>query len=324
MIRLEFGVRTLGRTRLSVSPVAEAVEWLKLVADGRRHPVFGDPGPAARGVLRHPDVALVVDLLPPAGRDYTPDLLTPKPRTGSWKEILHTQIAEIEATGQDDVDAQVLSGLQKHWGRPLSPRVRRLAESGRLQPRLAAGLDRFWHEALHDGWPSLQSVLDDDIAGRSKIIAEHGVGRMLSEVHPRAGWSGDALTIDSRYDITLDLTDHDVVLTPTVLNRTELMFQLDDAAQVTVYYPACRAGVTGRRDPAELTEVVGTARAALLADLGVARSTAELAGRHSVAASTVSYHLGALHRAGLVARHRDGRRVLYRRTRRADVLIDPS
>ncbi|GAA2985894.1 winged helix-turn-helix domain-containing protein [Streptosporangium longisporum] len=321
MIRLGFGVRTLSRTRLSISPAMEAAKWLQLAATGRRHPVFGDPGPAARGVLRHPDVALVADLIPPTWGDYMPDLLTPKPRAGSWKEILHTQIAEIEAIGQDDVDTQVLSVAVAHWGRPPSPRVRRLAESGHLQRRLAAGLDRFWHETLHDGWPSLQSVLDNDIAERSKVVAEHGIGRMLDEIHPRVAWNGDTLTIAGRHDAAIDLSDHDVVLAPSVLNRTDLMFQFDDA-QVTVYYPAHRVGATGHRGSAELTEVVGTVRAALLGDLGVARSTAELADRHAVAASTISYHLGALHRAGLVTRRRDGRHVLYRRTRRADALTE--
>jgi DNA-binding transcriptional ArsR family regulator len=68
--------------------------------------------------------------------------------------------------------------------------------------------------------------------------------------------------------------------------------------------------------------VVGAVRAALLSDLGCARSTAELARRHTVAASTVSYHLTALHRAELVIRRREGRYVLYQRTPRADVLCE--
>ncbi|MEV4134085.1 helix-turn-helix domain-containing protein [Dactylosporangium sp. NPDC049742] len=63
MIRLTFGVETLSRTRLSVSPAMEAMQWLRLAATGRSHPAFGAPGPAARDVLGHPDVALRAVLL---------------------------------------------------------------------------------------------------------------------------------------------------------------------------------------------------------------------------------------------------------------------
>lgn len=322
VIWLEFGVQTLGSTRLSISPAMEAMAWLKLAASARRHPVFGDPGPVARGVLRHPEVALVVDLLPPAGASYMPDLLTPKPQAGSWKDILHAQIAEIEATRQDDIDTQVFSTAEKHWGHPPSRRIRRLAESGRLQRRLAAGIAQFWRETLHEDWPSLQAVLDNDIVDRSKVVAAHGIGRVLGGVHPRVLWTGDSLAIDTPHDQIVDLAGHDFVLAPTVLNWPTLMFQIDDAAQATLYYPANRIGNAGRRGPAELTEVIGAVRAALLADLDVARSTAELTTRHSVSASTVSYHLSALHRAKLVIKHREGRHVLYQRTPRADTLIE--
>ncbi|WP_290056392.1 ArsR/SmtB family transcription factor, partial [Amycolatopsis solani] len=64
------------------------------------------------------------------------------------------------------------------------------------------------------------------------------------------------------------------------------------------------------------------ARAALLADLDTARPTAELAARTGYSPGTVSYHLSALHRAGLVSKARDGRYVLYRRTAQAVVLLD--
>ena len=64
------------------------------------------------------------------------------------------------------------------------------------------------------------------------------------------------------------------------------------------------------------------ARAALLADLETARSTAELAARTGYAPGTVSYHLGALHRARLVTKVRDGRYVLYQRTAHAAGLLE--
>ncbi|MEU4566127.1 winged helix-turn-helix domain-containing protein [Micromonospora sp. NPDC023956] len=322
MIRLVFGVQTLSRTRLSVSPAIEAVEWLKLAATARRHPVFGAPGPGARGALRHPDVELLVDLLTAGTTSYMPDLLTPQPRTGPAERILDTQLAEIEATGQNDVEAQVLGTVEAHAGRPLPTRIRRLAESGGLPRRLAAGIARFWRETLHDDWPSLHTVLDRDIAERSRAAARHGVGRVFDGLHPSVHWIGDSLTIDTHHDHVVDLSDHDFVLAATALSWPTLMFQVDRVPQTTVYYPTNRLGTVDRRDPAGLPEVIGAMRTVLLSDLAIARSTKELATRHGVAASTISYHLSALRRARLVSRHQDGRHVLYQRTERAGSLVD--
>ncbi|MEU2981660.1 helix-turn-helix domain-containing protein [Streptomyces hirsutus] len=65
---------------------------------------------------------------------------------------------------------------------------------------------------------------------------------------------------------------------------------------------------------AEMAQLLGPTRAGLLAALTQPTSTAQLAARHFLSPATVSYHLGVLHRAGLVARARSGRSVLYRRT----------
>ncbi|HET6704465.1 helix-turn-helix domain-containing protein, partial [Amycolatopsis sp.] len=81
-------------------------------------------------------------------------------------------------------------------------------------------------------------------------------------------------------------------------------------------------GTGADQRPGRIAPVVGAARAALLADLDPARSTAELATRTGYSPGTVSYHLSALHRAGLVSKVRDGRYVLYRRTAQAVALLE--
>lgn len=318
---MRFDAPAVAGTRLSTSPAMEALAWLRLAATTRRHPVFGDPGPVARGALRDPDVALIVDLMPPDGSPYFPDLLTPRPRTGSWQQILRTQIAEIESAAPDRINTQIFLRPQVHGGRPTSRRVRRWAEAGRLQERLAIGITRFWRTTLHDDWPALQQVLDNDLAERSKQAAVHGIGHVLGSVHPRTTWAGDSLIIDTPLEHSIELDGHGPAVAATVLSLS-LMVQFEDLSQATLYHPAYRIGDTGRRGRGTLTEVVGAVRAALLGDLGCARSTAELARRHTLAASTVSYHLAALNRAELVTRRRDGRYVLYQRTPRADALCE--
>lgn len=323
MFTLRVDAETVARTRFSPSPASESLAWLKLTATSGRHPVFGDPGPLARAALAHPDVALLVGLLPGPGDVYTPDLLTPQPGTATRaRDLLDEQIARIESTAQDDLEEQVLSHTQAHWRRPLPVTTRRAAESGRMPRRLAGGLARFWRDALAEGWPELQSIIDQDITHRAQTIARHGVGGVLATLHPGIGWAGDAITFDATWDGEIDIAGRELVLAPGALSWPGFAVQVDVPDQLVLYYPAHRVGTGRDGKPGKIAQVVGAARATLLTDLETARSTAELATRTGYAAGTVSYHLTALHRAGLVSRVRDGRYVLYRRTSQAVVLLE--
>ncbi|WAU82039.1 helix-turn-helix domain-containing protein [Streptomyces sp. Qhu-G9] len=296
---------------------------MKLTAASGRHPVFGDPGPLARASLAHPDVALLADLLPLNGDTYTPDLLTPQPGTNAQRrDLLDEQIAQIEAATQDVLETQVFTYTRTHWNRPLLATTRRIAESGRMQRHLANGLARFWRDALSEGWPELRSIIDQDIAHRATTIATHGVGRALGALHPDMDWAGDAVTLAKSWDGDIDATGRDLVLAPGVLNRPDVIIQVDTPGQFVLYYPAQRIGVGRGRRSGTITQVVGNARAALLADLETPRSTTELASRIGCTPGTVSYHLSALHRARLVTKVRDGRYVLYQRTAHAAGLLE--
>jgi len=297
--------------------------WLKLTAASGRHPVFGDPDSLARASLAHPDIALLVDLLPQGGDTYLPDLLTPQPGADVRRhDLLDEQIARIEATTQEVLEHQVFFYTELHWSRPLSAMARRVAESGRMQRRVANGLAQFWRVALADARRELDSIVDQDLAHRVKSIVGHGVGRALGELHPGIGWAGDAVVLDKPWDGEIDIAGRDLVLVPGVLSWPEVIVQVDVPGEVVLYYPAHRIGTGRDHRSGTIAQVVGSARAALLADLDTARSTAELATRSGYTAGTVSYHLSALHRAGLVSKARDGRYVLYQRTSQAAALLD--
>ncbi|MGP4002682.1 ArsR/SmtB family transcription factor [Streptomyces sp. 8N706] len=79
-----------------------------------------------------------------------------------------------------------------------------------------------------------------------------------------------------------------------------------------------------RPDPGawhSLGKVIGHSRCALLADLGIPRTTTQLAAQHHLSQSTVSYHLAQLHRAGQVTRTRAGNRVYYERRAESEALV---
>lgn len=82
---------------------------------------------------------------------------------------------------------------------------------------------------------------------------------------------------------------------------------------------------SGRRDqaalPGSLVALVGAQRALILELLNRPMTAGDLAGALAAGPSNVTYHVAALERAGLLARARDGRHVLIRRTVRGTKLV---
>src|SRR5262249_35777124 len=124
------------------------------------------------------------------------------------------------------------------------------------------------------------------------------------------------------YDERTRFVDAELVLAPSVLGWPGVSPQVCNPAQAVLRYPvrAAGAGASVER-PAALAALGGRTPSALLRGLAVPPSTTALGERHRLAPATVSYHLGVLHRAGLVVRQRVRHAVLYRRTPQADGLL---
>lgn len=322
MATLRLDAETLSRTRLSGSPMMEAVAWLTITAGAARHPLFGDPGAVARSTLTNPDVALLLDLLPRDGATYMPDVLTPQPAAMAQADVLERQLADIRSAPENEVAEQLFVHTVTHWGHQPPRRVLRLAETGRLQRRIADGLDRFWREALSPVWKQVRAALDHDIAEKTATMARHGVGRVLNTLHPRLGLLDSTLTFENAGVGSVNVTGCDFVLAPTVLGTSRVMIQVDTPGQAVLYYPARGAGTAPPRGQSGLARALGPVRAALLAELATPGTTTEIAARHGYSPATISYHLSALYETGLVDKQRDGRYVLYTRTDRATALFD--
>ncbi|TDD70278.1 ArsR family transcriptional regulator [Jiangella aurantiaca] len=320
MIVVDVDSASLARVRLTPSPTYELVGWLLLAAQGRRHPVFGDPGPAARAALRDPRTALVAAVLPAGGRGYIPDLLTPQPPAGRRARLLEAQLDAVAATPASVVDQQLAWCAAE---RSLPDEVRSAAIAGTFAVRVAEGMRTFWRATLADGWAALQGTLDADIRARSHRLAEFGVGAVLASLHRDLSWAGGRLEVRKPYHERLTLHDDELVLAPSALRWPALGVQICAPGNAVLCYPADGLGAgsaAGHRGRA-VSVLLGSTRGALLCDLGEARSTADLSARHGLAAATVSHHLGVLLRAGLVHRARDGRVVRYQRSTRGDVLV---
>jgi DNA-binding transcriptional ArsR family regulator len=311
---------SLARVRLAPSVAQELMAWLRLtVADGR-HPVYGAPSSAARRSLGHPDVALVASLLPANGAGYVPDLLTPQPPASHPMQALADQLDLVGSSDAAQVSRQV--GYCVDFGQRLPADTVDAVRSGTFARRAANGMRTFWKEAIGDGWGSLRDVLDGDIASRSDVLARRGVGDVLGSLHRELRWDGQRISVRKPYDERREIAGADLVLSPTALGWPGLTVQVCTPADAVFSYPADAIGQRRPYRAQALDELIGPSRAAILRDLDVPRSTAELSDRQSLTRPTVSHHLGVLLRAGMLVRQRRGKLVLYRRSARGDSLVD--
>lgn len=317
----------LANTRFAISPLQNTVDALWLLQEDT--PATGGGWrELVRETVRDRRLSLLASLFS-GSWDYVPDFITPQPLEpeGAVEDELHRVAAVDSGRLRWEIESMVRGHADKNvQGRPMSRAVADVLEQGEraLAEGLAAELQQLWHGAIGPHWNSMRARLEADIADRGRTIARHGMSGMLSSLHPRVVWEDDHLRLLTRFQGCVPGTT-DLLLTPSVF-QTDLLMVIDTSGravhrQPMLTYPAQRGPDT---EPAALPPahaLLGLTRARLLTDLQSPRSTTELGERHYLATSTVSYHLGILHRAGLVTRTRARHHVLYECTPRAAGLL---
>jgi DNA-binding transcriptional ArsR family regulator len=308
VISAHLDAASTARIRLTPSPVYEAEAWLATADAGRRHPLLGDPGAAARFALRDPAVAATAALARGglAGR-YVPDFLTPKPEAGPHS--LADQLERVRATPPEQVREQLLAvkTLPPAW----------LDAGDRLPAIVCTGLSRFWRAVMDDVWSRVQKVLDHDRHHRTTLASSAGLGAMLTGLHPKVRWSSGAIEVDKPYDESVTYVDSEIVLVPSLAAWPRLAVQLCNPSDAMLAYPLMAS--PGR--PTGAAALLGRGRAAVLRAAAPGASTSEISRRVALAPSTVSHHLKILHGTGLIDRSRQGHSVIYTRNPKGDNLI---
>ncbi|MFJ7102097.1 ArsR/SmtB family transcription factor [Streptomyces albogriseolus] len=322
MIELTVDAAGLARSRFAVSPLHEVAATL--LPWGLRPVPDADPWVArARRVLRRARLPLLSELALDEG-GYVPDFLSPHPSGPS--PTVEEELERVRCTPP----GRVLSELEAlRDGRPrtglagseLPAGVRRAVALGgtHVARQLADEMRRYWELAFAPHWESAKATLDAEVDRCAAVQARHGAARLLNSLHPGIRWAEGVLRVESRFQIALPVPL--VIVVPSLVAPgpgVALDPTRDGDRPPMLIYPVrneARAHPMAPAAPsAEVAQLLGPTRAGLLAALAQPASTAQLAARHFLSAATVSYHLGVLHRAGLVARARSGRSVLYRRT----------
>ncbi|MEU9045213.1 MULTISPECIES: winged helix-turn-helix domain-containing protein [unclassified Kitasatospora] len=328
VLHLDMDRAVLANTRFAISPLSTGIGALRLLRDNKRPGGDGWRG-RIQETVRDRKLVLLGSLFS-GSWDYVPDFLTPQPHapeTGLHEE-LHTVATTDPARLRWELQVMAQGVSEEHLaGRATPVALRDALERGEhdFAERMAAELHRLWERALAPHWTALRTRMEEDITHRAQTTARHGLSGMLATLHPRMLWNDDHLSLTSRFHARTSAAAG-LVLTPSVFT-TDLRVVIDSipapaTRQPMLAYP-CRPGPATRPGPA-VHALLGATRTRLLSDLHTPRTTAELSERHFLATSTVSYHLGILHRTALVTRTRTGQHVLYRQTPRAtDLLATP-
>ncbi|WP_395296601.1 DUF5937 family protein [Kitasatospora hibisci] len=320
MIIWTFSPQDLARTRFACSPLCEVTLSVEVFKDPGRHGVHLPWVREARRRLAGVGWELLAQLvrLPTL---YVPDFLTPVPR-GSTLTI-EQELAALAAADP----AAVRRDLDRLDGDlpPLVAAMREDPEAGTA--RLVAEMRAYWDAAIAPHWPRMQRLAEGEILRRARQMSTGGPAALFADLHPRVGWERDTLRIGHRSTDVLRRLDGELglVLVPTVFAWPGVFSQVNAPWQPGLIYPprgvATLWETSGAAVPDGLARVIGRTRARLLAELDDPASTTELASRTGGSPANVSHHLTALREAGLLARHRTGRTVLYARTTAAELLL---
>jgi DNA-binding transcriptional ArsR family regulator len=331
MPALELGLSDLTQVRFAVSPMSQLLGALLVL--GRRHQPAGmgrwrdrvwddyqslctDRDMCAAGEM----LAALVQLLDTTA--YMPDFLTVPPAS------METAFAaELDAVRQTTAE-QARADLE------LCARTRRDGAAGTLAgtfsgpglpARVADALQAAWQVLVLPDWPGLRALLQRDIVHRSGMLATAGLGPTLeglgSDVVMRPTHDGQML-LEIRGGSPHRLAGTGLRLVPNAFGGGWLC--LDPPGAFALTYPARGSAALWRTAAAttsSLDPLIGRSRAEVLRALAEPASTSQLSARLHLSLGTVGDHLAVLRDAGLAARARSGRSVLYRRTSLGDALI---
>lgn len=314
---LEFGPEDTARVRFTISPLFETTAAMRVVLEPRHHPYHLPWLDSVRPDLDRLELWPLLVLSPSSG--WTPDFLSPSP-AGPATDIAG-QLAQVAATPPDEVAREVERSLTERGGQAAPAAAWHLLDDpAATRDRLTDLLQRCWELLIAPHWPRLHDLLEADVLYRTRLLGDYGLGRVLGDLHSRIRWTGQTMIIEwpgPARKVRLD--GHGLLLIPSAFVWPKLApFTETAPARKALAYPA--RGIAELWQPertrysAALARLVGPSRAALLESLAEPASTATLARRHQIAASTVSEHLAVLHGAGLISRRRHRHAVLYQQT----------
>jgi DNA-binding transcriptional ArsR family regulator len=254
---------------------------------------------------------------------HCPDFLSPPPDASLVG--FDEELERLRATPPEVVhtEVQMLVQVEKEQFGPLSPEKARLLEIYLSNPegslkRLVDTLQRYHDLTIAPYWQRIQEHLEGDTIKRGQALALGGVEALLSNLHPKASYSGGVLELDKTYEAVVEPAGRGITLVPCVFAWPRVDMLVQPGYQPTLAYgPRGVAKLWSSSSPAPngtaLEAALGTGRASVLKSLTpMPSTTTELAHQLRLSPAAVSAHLTRLKAAELVEPHRSDRNVYYR------------
>jgi DNA-binding transcriptional ArsR family regulator len=309
VIRLELSAQDVSRTRLSFSPLWEAVFGFRAMAEPARHGLHLPWIAEARREVANLDLPVLRALVQVTGA--IAGFLLPLPDRAS--ATLEEELDRLQATPGD----QVVGAVDAAFGSGAPPPLTALVERPRQAlARIAHEIEEYWDAALAPHWATVGALLQSEVLHAAIRHVEGGSDAFLGGLHPAIRWDGRALEVRASAGEGPTPDGRGVVLVATVFAWPDVLAGGTRDGLPVLAYPARGAASLWPAVPPDriraLELLLGRERAAVLESLGSPRSTTDLARVLGIAPSSASYHLGVLREARLIDRLRSGREVLYR------------
>jgi DNA-binding transcriptional ArsR family regulator len=307
--------------RFAVSPLWETQAAVQALADERGRLYHERWLRLVRARASRLEVAPLLAVLPRHG--YVPDFLTPPPPVA--RPSLRGELAEIRATDPAQVArelARCRDSVNDETYRALITSL--LTDPEHARDKLAARLQEAWASLVAPSWIRIRTLLDRDIEQRSRILARHGLRRVLDELHPKIRWTNRGLSLADRNRRSVDVGERGFLLMPSAFLWPHAAAIIEEPWLPTIIYPATGIAGLWQASPApsgELERLLGRTRARILTTLDQPLSTTALAALAGLSPAGASRHLLVLRDAGLLSTTRHGHEVHYHRTELGSALF---
>jgi hypothetical protein len=325
-LRIEVRNEDLTRTRFAISPLWELSNALRVLAGrpGQRdEPVLRPWLARARdryqALAREADLEVILVLHPPG---WGADFLSPVP--AALSTTIGDLLAQVRATPPEQAHREVAEALRRQP--PVDPRVERILTGDQVASYTGDVLAAAWQVLLEPEWPALRAILERDVVYRAGQLASRGWAAALAGLHASLSWHQGRIELSrGSGQEDAELGGRGLLFVPSVFVWPGLALSLDPPWPPALIYPARGVAAlwqqpTRTRPAAALDRLLGAARAAILLALEEPASTTQLAVILGQSIGGIGDHLAVLRDAGLVARARSGRSVLYTRTAAGDAL----
>lgn len=325
MISFVLDVEDLADTRFALSPLHETVLSLRVLRDPGLSALHLPWRRSVLGRLGTLDTGLLMSLVG-EGRAL-PDFLTPRP--ANFAPSFGEELDVVRQTSPDLVRRD-LKGAHAPDSPPEALRGAAAADDAavrRLRDDVCELLRQYWEVAIEPIWPQMRLLLEADMTYRARRLTMGGARLLFADMHPNLRWRSGVLHIDRMIGgHSVAASGRGLLLVPSVFAHKPAPPVSPEEPPLLVYPSRGVATIWAQAptvDAPALVSLLGAPRVRLLGLLDEPLSTTDIARRLRVTPSAVSQHLRVLHATGLVARARDGRRVLYRRTPLGDRLGGP-